>query len=78
MIVKIQRALVGEPSLLVYDRPNSDGRGGYTHEIFSQISMPEHAIAAILGEDLKGYFDATLEDGGKSIVFGKRVPDEDW
>ena len=75
MIVKIQRALSGSPSILVYDKPTWRD-GSEVHEIFAQIEMTEQEIVAILGEDLKGYFETELEDG--SIVTDKRLPDEDW
>lgn len=79
MIAKIQRNLTGPSSILVYDEPIesvTDGMITDTHEIFSQIPMPEHQIISILGDDLKGYFEVEL--GGDAIVIGKRVQDQGW
>lgn len=73
MIVKIQRSLYNPGLILVSTNPLDD-----EPVICAQIEMNTQAISAILGEDLKGYFEAEIEDDGRSIVIGKRVDDEDW
>ena len=76
VIVKIQRALTDPPSILVYDKPRRQGRSDI-HEIFAQLPMSYGDIAAILGDDLKGYFEAKLLPSS-TIEIGARVTDEDW
>lgn len=81
MIVKVQRSLTSTPAILVYDKPRRQGRSDI-HEIFAQLPMSHGDIAAILGDDLKGYFEAKLlpsfVHGESTIEIGARVPDEDW
>jgi hypothetical protein len=84
VIVKVQRSLTNPPSILVYDEPKeslADGMITHVHEIFAQLPMSPGDIARILGDDLKGYFEATLVRYGatdSTIEIGDRVPDEDW
>lgn len=85
MIVKVQRNLTDPPSILVYDKPReslADGMITDIHEIFVQLPMSLGDIAALLGEDLKGYFEARLlpsfVHGESTIEIGDRVPDEGW
>lgn len=85
MIVKVQRSLTDPPSILVYDKPResfADGMITHVHLIFAQLPMSPGDIAALLGEDLKGYFEMRLVPsralGECQIEIGDRVPDEDW
>ena len=76
MIVKVQRALAGSASILIYDQPTKAAHG-VTHKIWAQLTMGENEIAEILGDDLKGYFEAHV-DGDTMIGIGDRVEDQDW
>lgn len=77
MIIKVQRAMYGSPMILLYSEPQHNSKGEVTHEIWAQMEMTEDEIQEILGDDLKGYFDATM-DGDTMIGIGERVADQDW
>lgn len=77
MIVKVQRALYGSPVILIYDQPKEIAPNQVTHTIWAQIHMEEADIKEILGDDLKGYFQAEI-DGDTMIGIGERVEDQDW
>lgn len=70
-IVKVQRALFPKNApALIYDRKQS---------WIEQRSLGCD-VAADLGSDPKGYFQATLKSdgGGKCWIIGNRVKDQDW
>lgn len=79
MIVKVQRSLTYPPQVLIYDKPRRDGQAE-THEILTQLTIGHLDVVKILGDDLKGYFEARLipGDGESTIEIGDRVPDEGW
>jgi hypothetical protein len=85
MIVKVQKALLSPGTVLIYDEgaessERVDTESGsipvWTHGIYAQIYLGAEHVRAILGDDLKGYFEATLE--GDDVVIGERVDDQDW
>lgn len=76
MIVKVQRALAGSSSILIYDQP-TETTHGLAHKIWAQLTMDESEIQDILGDDLKGYFIAHV-DGDTMIGIGERIEDQDW
>lgn len=66
-IVKVQQALFpAGASALVY----GEGRS-----MVAQMELPKHVRKA-LGDDPKGYFEATRSNG--QWVIGKRVEDQPW
>ena len=75
-IVKVQRPLDGERHdrmsgavlHLVYDKKRK-----FTHE----QGVPAPARRA-LGNDPKGYFEATRERGYGAWLIGNRIEDQDW
>lgn len=85
MIVKVQRNLFSPGEVLIYDEGQSSGEHTevegvaipvLTHEIYAQIDLGAPNVRAILGDDLKGYFEASLE--GENVVIGERVDDQEW
>lgn len=84
MIVKVQRALY-DNEILVYDEGKPNGNSvdtdagpipEWVHEIYAQLELEPAQIDAILGDDLKGYFEASMQ--GTEIVIGDRVDDQEW
>jgi hypothetical protein len=67
-IVKVQIPLAGEPICLVYSENHSDMR--------QQTITPKN-LKDLRG-DMKGYFEATLNDKTDAWDIGKRVNDRDW
>lgn len=66
MIVKIQRAIVGENSVLIYNKSRTVQLEG----------TPTPEIDKALGADLKGYFKAQII--GSNLKLGKRVSAQSW
>jgi len=69
MIVKLQRPLSSSVApVLIY---NQDRR----HQWFVQLSKQQ--LQALLGDDPKGYFEATVGDSGEPVL-GRRVGEQPW
>lgn len=69
-IVKIQRPMQPpDGPWLVYDQRRK------MMQTMPQSALPPKVIRA-MGDDLKGYFNATC--GGGALVIGHRVAEQDW
>lgn len=71
MIVKVQRALAGEGAgtrLLIYDEP---------HELWAELQVEPQFVRGLLGEELKGYFEAHINRAGE-LSISARVGDQPW
>lgn len=66
MIVKVQRAIIGN-TMLIYNKDNSIT---YEGEL-----RPE--LRKLIGENYKGYFEAEVNERGQ-IVLGKKVREQNW
>jgi hypothetical protein len=67
-VVKVQIPLAGEPICLVY---------GENHSNMRQQTITPKNLKDLKG-DIKGYFEATLNDETDVWDIGKRVNEQDW
>lgn len=72
MIVKLQRPLGSSgptPPALVYN----EGRSRQW-----MLYMGDAELQRLLGDDLKGYFEAEVDAASNRPRIGRRVPDQAW
>lgn len=69
LVVKIQRSLYSDEGemMLIYDEKRT---------VYGKLPLSKE-VSHMLGNDLKGYFNAHLRRDGKLII-GRRVKNQNW